>query len=972
MRLTFCFYILFFVSIACVNSIFGQTTYHLKGTISDSASDELLPGAAIKINDTESWTISDLNGDFNIKNIKQEKIQLHISYVGYQTKEVTVFLPDFVNQKFHLKLKPVSTKLEQVEVKAVVSSQVKALMDQMNAENIKNVISAKQIAEFPDVNAAETLQRIPGVTLQRDKGEGRFVQLRGTPPEYTNFNINGEQIPSPEGGVRFVGLDVISSDQVEFIEVSKVLTPDMDADAIGGSVNIITKMARSSQPEIGASFSGGYSNLRGTNNYQGQFSFSQRTGKFGFSMSANYYLNNQGADNMEFQYIKGPLWGTSNQEDGSNNYHVLFEEFQLRHYNITRKRVGLNSTFDYQVSPDSKFYIRGMYNRFSDHETRRRVIYTLEDAVTENYYLYGGVERDLKDRTKIQGIGTVNIGGEHSFNRIDIDYECAYALASMNTPDYLTIAFDNPGQAIYTQIDIVDDEWPVIVYPNPDNASNATNYAEYEFDELRLENSEVIDENLTAKANMKFSYLTNFGMGYFKFGGKARQKVKERDIGAQIFTRYFSEDVPGHTGTAPENLLTELYDGFAETNLLNQNYVVDYVPSPNLTRDFLEYYPQHFYLNKNDTKDNTFSEDYKANEFIYAGYGMFCHTYKNLMILGGARYEFTQIDYLGNKVIKDRRGNFESLTDSTDQRENSFFLPQIQLKYTLNNRTNIRAAITKTFSRPNFEDVLPYKNEERDNIDLGNPDLAFPVSINIDLLGEKYGMDGSVISGGLFYKKIDKYIYYYRISGYSSDPSSGGGLKRIEVPLNGNRAFVYGTELLSQFKFKILPGFLSNFGLYLNYTYTLSEAYINQRYSRNEDSPTFILGESFFEDLYHISEEEKIPLPGQARHNANLALFYDSDKIYLKISANYHDRFLNALGEDSELDEYYSSAWHLDLTMNYSVNQSIKVFADCKNLTNAPLKHYLGNGNRMLKNEYYSWWMRLGVKLNIKGDKNTN
>src|SRR5690606_29293741 len=158
----------------------------------------------------------------------------------------------------------------------------------------------------------------------------------------------------PEGNVRYVGMDVIAADQIETIEVIKVLTPDMDADGIGGTVNIVTKNARSESPEIKAVIAGGYNNLRTTDNYQLQFSYGQRSGRFGFQLNSSYYLNNLGSDNMEFEYAKGPFFGSQNS--GNDNYFVQYREFQLRHYTIRRSRIGISPSLDYQIGKNSYIY----------------------------------------------------------------------------------------------------------------------------------------------------------------------------------------------------------------------------------------------------------------------------------------------------------------------------------------------------------------------------------------------------------------------------------------------------------------------------------------------------------------------------------------------------------------------------------------------------------------------------------------
>jgi len=940
---------------------FGQSTYTLTGKVVDNDTNEPLIGATVMVENTSKGTNSRIDGTFVLKGIEDPQPTFKVSYIGYQTLTIEHDFSQGKNSNLIFYLQSGETTLGTVEIEGQAVGKAKAFLDQKNAINIKNVLSAEQIQAFPDMNAAEAMQRIPGITLQRDQGEGRFVQLRGTPPELTNFNINGEQIPSPEGDVRYVGLDVIAADQIEFIEVTKVLTPDMDADGIGGNVNIITKTAQGEEPDIRATFAGGYNNLRGTGNYQAQFTYGQRYGKFGFNVNASYYLNNQGSDNMEFKYAKGPFFGSQNL--GVDNYQVQYREVQLRHYDITRSRIGISPSWDFKFNDKSFIYLRGMYNRFSDDETLRRVTYDLDDALSPTYYLYGGVEHDVRERTQIQDLATINLGGDHEFGRgVKIDYMIQYAYASESRPDHMEARFESPGQAIVIDFDVTDPQWPVAEYPKREDSALAFAYDRYELDELLFEESLVTDENIATRLNIQIPYTLNENnQGFIKFGGKYRTKDKERDIKSQVFGAYF-EQTNLYPGVGPELSLLTVDAGFFDSNFLDQGYVLEYMPSPEKIREFYEFYPQHFIYDRTSTRVESFGEDYRALEDIYALYAMFRHDINNLTVLGGVRYERTDIDYEGVRIITDK-GNYRDMEPLEDQRTHEFFLPQIQLKYNIDQNTNLRAAMTYTYARPNFEDVLPYREEDQDEVRFGNPNLEFPLSMNVDLLAEKY-IPGGILSGGLFYKQIDDFIFYYKRFAHEGDPADYG-LVEITKALNGLEAEVYGAEVQSQFNLTFLPGIFSNFGVYANYTYTQSRAFINRRFPANYSDAVVVFGEDDLSVFRSDTETEEIDLPGQAKHTANLALTYRDQKFYARLSANFSDEFLDQLGADEDLDEYYGQAWRVDFTANYAITPNVKAFIDLINLTNAPLTYYLGTPDRIQQQEFYSWWGRVGVKLNF-------
>jgi len=935
-------------------------TNTLTGTVLDAVSQEPLPGATLRLEGSSKGAISDINGLFRIEGIAEKVITLKVSVSGYLSQTIPHDFSANPTPQLRILLERDEMILKEVEITGKAEGQIRAFIEQKKAESIKNIVSAEQIATFPDMNAAEVMQRIPGITLQRDQGEGRFVQLRGTPPELTNFNINGEQIPSPEGGVRYVGMDIIPADQIDFIEVSKVMTPDMDADGIGGSVNIKTKDAAGVVPDIRATISAGYNNLRQTPNYQVQYAYGQRFGKFGFHLNASFFQNNQGSDNIEYDFAKGPFFGS--QGSGVDNYYVQFREVQLRHYDITRTRISVSPSFDFQFNKNSSIYLRAMYNSFSDKELRRRKIYELDDALSYEYYLYGGITHDVRSREKKQSLGTISFGGEHKIARVKLDYQFMVALAQEREPDRLESSFESPGQAIAIRFNLDDPDYPRAEFPNASSAPNATDYDNFELNDLLLENRAVSDINYTPRINLTLPYsFSAKNSGYVKFGGKIRAKNKERNIESQQFAAYFEKPL-GYPGEGPKLSLTTLNDGFREDNLLDQGYLLEFMPSADKLRDFYEFYPQHFIYDRTATKTQSFGEDYEARERIYAGYGMVRHDYNRLMMIAGLRYERTDIDYTGSRILLD--GNkFLGIDTLTDQRTHEFLLPQVQLKYTINEQFNLRSALTYTYSRPNFDDVLPYREQDREEVKFGNPELRYPRATNVDFLAERYFRRG-ILSGGVFYKRIDDFVFYFKRFAHEGDPQDFG-IVEITKAINGNKAFVYGAEFQWQSKFSFLPGFFRNFGVYTNYTYTYSEALINKRISANYTDAVVVFGEDDLSVFTTSAETEKIPLPGQAKNTANFALFYDTPKFFVRLTANYHDAFLIRLGADRDLDEYYDKEFRLDFTANYDLTPHLNVFLDVINLTNTPQRYYLGTPDRIKQQEFYSWWCRAGVKLNF-------
>jgi TonB-dependent receptor len=936
----------------------------IEGRVSDAITGETMPGTTIYIKGTTLGATVNTEGFYSLKNVPAGDHVLIAHFLGYRDEEFKIATEGDLKYTKDFIMVSSSTNLTEFVVSERATGQVRTMNQQRDADNIKNIVSAEQIRSFPDLNAADALQRIPGVTLTRDQGEGRFVSLRGTPPELSNFNVNGIELPSPESSIRTVGMDVFNASQIQTIEVSKVLTPDMIGDAIGGSINLTTKRAESTTPEFNVVVAGGYNNLRNTPNAEGQFTFAQRTGRIGFLMNANYNRSIQGADNMEFKYEKGAFFGGS----GPDNFGIQYTEVQLRHYEVDRKRVGLSTAFDFYINENNRIYLSGMYNNFSDLETRRRKVYTLDDATSERNYLYGGIEHDVKDRERIQNISTISLGFEHDLKLGNLKYEFSWSQATEDQPDRMEAVFENPGQAINIRFDMSNPDFPRATFPNPDNAALATAYDRYDLDKLIFENHEAVDRNLIGRLDYEIPYGKDKSKGVIKVGTLLRFKDKSRNITAKSYGAYNPQSTIYPIRGDTLNLLT-VSDDFRTDNLLDEGFVMEAMPNPDLMREFFDRWPTLFIFGSQgitETLERSFTQDYTANENVQAYYAMVRHEFNDLMVLSGVRYERTDIDFQGFQMNKRSSGFYESLDTLTNSRTIEFWLPNIQFRYRVTPDFNVRGALTYSYSRPNFRDVVPYRVQaERNEVRLGNPDLEYPAAMNLDFLVEKYWGGRNIISGGLFYKRIDNFIFNYRVFGYEGDPTQANFNRLdIELPVNGQSAFVSGAEVQLQTFFTFMPGHWKNLGISTNYTYTHSEARINKRFPSNDNVNIVRIGEDF--NQYFDSEDsEIITLPGQAANTLNLSLFYDSPKFYFKVSANYNEDFLSTLGADSDLDEYYGAQWRIDLNGYYQFNDMIQVFGDLRNATNAPLRFYLGppDNRRILQTEFYSFWARLGVRL---------
>lgn len=876
----------------------------LKGKISDAVNKEPLPGAEVYLKETSTGSTSDLEGQYSF-NLPEGEHTLVFKFIGYEDQERTVILKAGQTLVEDVEMSSQYEQLNSVTITGSLQGQSKALNQQRSADNIKNVVAADQMGRFPDPNAAEALQRVSGVNIERDQGEGRYVFVRGLAPQFTNISVNGEQIPSPEADVRFVALDAIPADQLASMEVTKALTPDMDGDAIGGSINLITRTAESEKPQIKGSLLGGYNNLRQKPNFQGSLSYGQRflkDNKLGVLLNASYYENELGSDNWE-------------REPFDN-------ELELRDYELTRTRTGLSSTIDYKLNPNTEIYVKGLYTRFTDREWRRRYVFAPEDDE---------VGMLLKDRFEAQSVTSVNVGARHNLPRVQVDYEAQYSYGEQNTPFDNEVAFVGD---IPSTIDFSGD------YPSL-NAPGYLDNSQYEFDDYETGNTLAEDRNLTGKFNIGIPYKTGKNEGLLKFGAKARFKTKSYSI---VNNKY--EDLGG-VPTA---------GAFAESdpsrNFLGDRY--EFAAFPDMG-DFITYFndnPSQFELQTEDKAIDEAVEAFESTENVIAAYVMARQQFNKLTVLGGVRYERTEVEYKSSDVVISPSGDLEDIIPQEGGTDYDYILPQLHFKYALNYYTNLRAAATFSYARPNFSQIVPSQeaNLEDNEATVGNAQLQPVDAFNIDILGEHYFKSVGVLSGGVFYKNLNNFIYNRTMYGASyplnvANPIATG--VDVTQAQNGESANIYGVELAYQQQLAFLPGKWKNFNVYLNYTYTHSNAKIQSRQSGGGDAT------------------ETMSLPGQAANLGNAALAYENKKFTARLALNFNGSYLSEIGGTPEEDLFIANRAQLDFSASYTITPKFRVFVEAMNLTNQPFEAYQGNKDIIVQREYYSWWTRLGVKFNL-------
>ncbi|WP_176465432.1 TonB-dependent receptor [Croceivirga radicis] len=936
-------------------------TGNIKGVITDE-NGIYVPGASVFLEGTQKGAISDFDGKFTLVNVTPATYTLKVSFLGYNdaSKEVVVTAEE--TTIINLSLNPKNMELDEVQVTAYgLGGTAKALNAQKNNLNITNVVSTDQIGKFPDANIGDAVKRIPGITMQVDQGEARNIIVRGLSPQLNSVTLNGSRIPSAEGDNRNVQMDLIPSDMIQTIEVNKAVTPDMDADAMGGSVNLITRTAPQGF-RLSATAGSGVNFITDKPIWNGSVLVGDRSqdGKFGWMVSATINDNDFGSDNIEAEWTDEFEYNTGVQDvEGEDILEEVAVDpypnvFENRTYLVQRVRRSFAANLDYQINANNNIYLKSMYNWRDDRENRFRLEHEIldgEDIGSDDFTITNGYPTRFPVEVKRQSKGGVNnsrnknrrledqrmqnysLGGDHLFGSLKVDWMASYAKASEERLDERYAEFESE----YIISNGTDSEFPVFT---PIDAAD-TAPANFDYGEISNENQYTEEEDVNFFVN--FELPADFfgkGDGNVKFGARGRFKSKNRDN--NYFEYDFEDDFP----------------------------TLDVVPTRDITDpDFLagsQYAAGMFAteewlgnLNLDPTQGEDKPEEYApgnfdVNEDVFAAYVMVNQKLAdNFSILAGLRLENTKLESKGNRVNyieEDEDAGIEEAIEIEAVAENNTYtniLPGIHLKYDVSRSTVLRFAWTNTLARPNYVDLIPraeYVNED-DEIYLGNPDLNPTKSMNFDLMAEHYFQSVGILSGGLFYKKINDFIYTYQTE--TTTDIYGPGTEGYEVyqPLNGDDASIFGAEVSLQRQLDFLPGFLRNMSIYLNYTYLTSSA----DGIRNEDG----------------DERDDLDLPNTAPNMFNGSLGYSDKKFSARLSANFSDAYIDEIGGNAFEDRYYDKQFFLDLNASYAINQNLRVYADLNNITNQPLRYYQGVSNRTMQAEYYSLRCTFGIKYDL-------
>lgn len=906
----------------------------IRGRIID-ASKQTLPGASIYIENLRTGVTSDVNGYYTFSNLNPGTYTIKISYVGYSPVEMKITIPAGKTLEKDVVLNE-GLELQEVVVGGAFQGQRRAINSQKNSLGITNVVSADQVGKFPDSNIGDALKRISGINVQYDQGEARFGQVRGTSADLSSVTINGNRIPSAEGDTRNVQLDLIPADMIQTIEVNKVVTPDMDGDAIGGSINLVTKNSPYKRT-ITATAGSGYNWISEKAQLNLGFTYGDRffNDKLGIMLSASYQNAPSGSDDVEF------VWDTDSKGT------ICLTDYQIRQYYVTRERQSYSAAFDWDINANHKLFFKGIFNNRNDWENRYRL--TLKDlnkdvnkkkegAVADNkasvrLQTKAGSPNNRNARLERQRTMDFTLGGEHLFGKLSMDWNASYARASEERPNERYLGYELKKQNF--DIDLSDIRRP---YASAQAGSTLILNNNFSLQELTEQQEDIVEKDLKFSMNFKLPLVKGFYSNQLRFGAKVVDKSKDKDL---EFYDYEPVDEKAFNSNSFSNTNEQNRNGYMPGEKYKAGTFIskEYVGGLDLNNSSL--------FNKTENLEELAGE-YKARETVTAGYLRFDQNFgKKLSAMVGLRLENTHLKYNGRKLTLNDDGDPESLTVTPDVKDSYLnILPSVLLKYNVNEDFKIRGSFTETLSRPKYSALIPNVNinNKDSELTLGNPELKPTTSFNFDLSADYYFKSVGLVSIGIYYKDINDFIVTQTVRGYEYE---GNSYDKFMQPRNAGDANLLGVEVGYQRDFGFIAPTLKCVGFYGTYTYTHSKVN-NFNFTGREN-------------------EKDLKLPGSPEHTANASLYFEKGGLNVRLSYNFASDFIDEMGESAFYDRYYDKVNYMDVNASYTFGKKLRTtfYAEANNLLNQPLRYYQGISERTMQSEHYGVKVNAGVKINF-------
>lgn len=971
--------------------IIASATGIVKGKILDRETREPLPGATVLVKGTNIGAASNIRGEYTISSVPAGSQMLTVTYVGYVSVSVEVQVVDGgeVGKDIFLQSGAVTGKT--VIVTAQAQGQLGAINQQLSSNTIENVVSKARIQELPDASAAESIGRLPGISIDRYNGEATGVGIRGLAPKYNTVTINGVALPATNDQDRSVDLSLISSNLLDAISVKKAITPDMDADALGGTVDLRLKEASEG---IHGDFTaqGGYNSLR---DYYGNYSTSlSLSGRFmrnrlGVIASGNADRNNRDADKLNAGYNTTASSFIADDIQVSN--------LTLRNEAAMKDRLGGSLLLDYDI-PLGKITGNGFYSQARTDGTYRQDY--LDYQHNSHYY-------QLEANISTTSLYTSELGLKQDLGWVR--YDASYSLAGSNTRE------PNDRQWHFVQEYSASSGTPTAAMPldmvyqleTPDSIGTG-------LQELYVLNNKLLETQRSAQFNIEIPFtITSDITGYMKTGGKFKWLNRRYDReqwgdsnlqygggwqgGISDVLHALAQRYPNDFNVSSDSTLIfqnkggvwPLYrfaSNYQPSNFLGGQYQLGQMPDLKLMQEMTAVWQTLGGTNWMYYALNSLGYDYDGIERYQAGYIMSEIRFgSQIILLPGIRFDTDYSKYHGqsfrevvtNGRIQQPPGDMQH---NENVRTNIFWLPMVHLKIMPLDWLTIHLAATETLTRPDYFMYAPitHINQYGSYVFAANGGLKDSRSRNLDASISIYHNYVGFLNVAPFFKQIDNLVLYTTVPKMDTNvynamnaqlnipPSWLGSAPQVDTYINNPYPATYrGIEFDWQTRFWYLPSFLQGLIFDLNWTYIVSSINVQQF----KDSVLTVPnpnGHGFYQllKLYTITATDR--MPDQPGHLLNMTMGYDFKGFSIRVSYLYQSDKVTFIGPTPLTDAYTSAYARWDLAIQQKLNDYTKLYANFNNLNNRHDESLLGyrqiNPSSL---QYYGRTIDIGIRFTL-------
>jgi iron complex outermembrane recepter protein len=910
----------------------------IAGQVVNEATNAPLSGALIVLEgDARVTAVSGSDGRFRLTNVPAGPRTLVVSYTGLDTAKTEVAVPAGSSVQSTVYLTSDVYKMEAFSVSTVREGQAMSINDQRMAANVKNVISTDAFGNVADTNLANVLTKIPGVTGVRDEGEDFRISVRGINPDLNSVSVDGTLLAgaTTRGTDRSFEIDKVSTNSIESIEIIKSPTPDMDADSIGGKINLRTKSAFDRQGrEITYSLAANHHLYYERTHPSGSITYSDVLGanrRLGFAFNASYSRTFSPVSSFRAGYLNPTLTAPA-----------LMNDFQTSEDDIQLDRIGVGLKVDFKLSDTTSLFFNSIYNNFDDNMTqhKQRVRSTNSAQIVELSELVtafnnGQYEYEMEARRRTVKTGMVQIGGRSDWDKYLLEYDVSHSTSrGTEGRENLSLRVNGVGYRI--------DRSQHLYFPKVTKISgpDITDYDNAFVDTLDAQDKQAWDRVTAGQVNLTRKFDDGL-LTDIKTGIRFRSQEKRQDRYEPRW-RYFGADgIAGRVNGLSDDNLNRFRDTGRRVGPVYGRYSSPIWPDWLAMHQDIRANPQKYVFDEVRAYQTDRSADLTAGEDITAAYLQGNIKIGNFSALGGVRVERTETNGVSwaRNVSLPVLSQYNRIAEISGGYTDTF--PGLHLKYEPRPGLILRASASTSIGRPNFNELAPgfNVNVATQTVSQNNPDLAPQFSENYDLSAEYYLKSVGLVSASVFRKDLEGFIFS-RQSVVGSGASNGfdGEFEGyiLNTRTNGGWARVTGLELNYQQQLTFLPGLLNGFGVYGNLTALSTEGTYN--------------GTVVLKDI-----------AGFIKRSGNLGLSYIKHNYTIRLSANYEGDSMRGFNPDPARRNYMVSRTTVDFSVRYAYRPRLNFFVDFKNLFNEKEFQYTGLEHRTINNRIFGTRMTAGI-----------